>query len=305
MARSAFGRARARGNPSAAAIGLAVVLAALLAVPMAGASTPALAGSWTPSVTTRHGGCGAITGTPLRFSLSSGVERWNGSARAETCRPQSGGRTTLSNATDSAEITAFLPVHLDARKTGVRVVWNLSVVLTSAAAPRTGGAKCSATRNSSAVDYGYTWVNRSSRTQDCFVLAEAALTGSVYLYDRTTGAVWPATYSWPGISNVSGVRIADRQLEVAYSNSTYWSQNYSSSSSSNASFGTNGSVRLSAQAVWYVNGSFTATDRYVLVVSLVGSAEAECDGFRSASASADFTSRGPGLSEVLGAPVVL
>jgi len=108
----------------------------------------------------------------------------------------------------------------------------------------------------------------SFQYQWCDVEAVISIVGSASLEDLSTGQVTSPANHWGGFSLASGRQIIDYRWIGGYSNRSYWSKNFSYSSSDNWSFGNTSSFSGTISPKWYINGTFRSADRYEVVLTL-------------------------------------
>lgn len=288
------------GSPRGFGIALLpVVLSVLVLVPTAAAIGPASHGSWVPTLANFRGGCSSLRASAPMFSLPTGVGSWNASGASQTCGKGAGGQDVKSVAQSTGSLMVIRPIHLGARAHGVAIGWNLSAAYNVSANHTGRPGRCPNQVNVTTANYSYTWVNTTSRVQDCLVMAMIEVTGTAFLKDRTTGAVIQGTSNWSGVEFISGIEVSDYSYSVTYSNSSFWAQNYTRGASYNTTWGGALAGTLTASPVWYLNGSFNRTHGYLLVASISVLVLAECLGFASSPALVTFDARAPGLSETL------
>lgn len=248
-----------------------------------------------PSTDQELSGCGAASAPLPRFSIANDSGRMRSSAYSRIC---SRGNGPFGSEGDAATtLTIEMPVRLATGPGGVNVSFRISAALadSGSVAPT---ARCAVVRQSDDYDFGYTWYNYSQMMSTCYALGSAQVEGTALLEDLSTGATYSPSNAWTGAYNVSGRENSSFSYRGNYSNASDWSLNASGSYSLNASYGSSGSVAGTWYPTWFINGSFRASDRYRLEVTLSTASMAESYGYRacSASASVDLWGSGRGLA---------
>lgn len=278
------GLTRTVGSGAGAALAMSLIM---LAAP-ASALVPAGAfphATWTPSVSYSTAGCAAARTSHASWSSVSGVGHWKGDAWAHICPSGSGGPATYSSSGTSGSISISAPLTFPGGTGGVNVTWNISVAeFVQASVPTLGS--CPKTVTSYPYNAGYSWINTTIVSRDCSDSAIASLYASVYVLDSTNGSYYQSTNYWNGLAVSAGHSVYSTTTITTYSNSTYWVDN--STSTYSTTYGHTPSARFlgTVMPTWYVNGTFSPTDKYFVVTYISGYDSAGVYGWVRANAQA-------------------
>lgn len=251
---------------------------------------------WSTTLNQNLAGCVSAKTNDPTFHVATGVGRWKGTSRADSCPPSRGGRATLSESEIFTELEVDVPVHFNRTSTGVRANWTLAFNISTFGATRIPSYVCPTTYyNYSFYDayYNYTYLYRYV-AQDCEVLGQVDVAGYAYLVDTTTGATRYGT-SWTGFSNSSGFAVDAYEIRTNYSgNSTFWPSNNTVQASYNGSWGAAATLSEQIAPCWWVNGTFAPHDHYQVQLFLDLSVVSEVYDVPGAAAGAVFDARTPG-----------
>jgi hypothetical protein len=259
---------------AARGLGLAsLTLALLLAAGTATASLGPLGGGafpgalWSSVGSFSFHGCAAGKLEHPTFSASSGIGHGFVSATASSCPKSQGGFLSDTVGLSSVETIVTDPIVLTSADHGVNVSWNYSVRATDSLAHAVHlscPATLTSTHYSVGAPYNYTYWDNSSSTY-CYGAAVVQVDGGAYLTDVTTGAVYYAGGAWAGQSNTSGFTLDSSKSTQNYSgNRSYYAYNSTSSYNNDQFEGSSGVLAAPLLPDWWINGSFSSSDRYVV-----------------------------------------
>jgi len=271
------------------ALGVALIMA------MAPASAAGLGpngftkATWSPFHEVFGEGCTTAKIGKLNFSPKTGAGHFTTSTTgAKTCGKAEGGKTADSITEIEGEISSDVPVKLTSSNVGVSESWNIQAAGTTKA---TGGAAptCTPTVYSGNDNFGYTWFNYSEAFALCDVESIVEIYGYSFLVDTTTNNEVASDYNYlitPIMENLSGNQIDWEAISYTYSNSSYWAYNYSGSYSYNSSWGPSGSVSATYTPTFYLNGTFTTGDKFMVETDIIMYLGAQVDDWTKGTASA-------------------
>ncbi|MCI4366997.1 MAG: hypothetical protein L3K08_04515 [Thermoplasmata archaeon] len=293
-------RRYARATAGLGAIG-AVLIMILSPLAAAGAAHPAASKtSWVPNYGWSSSGCGKVVSPKPIFKPGTLVGKWSGSASASSCSKPVSGIGTSSYDSASGGMEVFLPVTLSGATSGVNVTWNLLVAYDTKAATF-NAASCPLVRSGN-YSYYYTylssWVNTTDWYSDCSASASADIYGSAYIYDVTSGASYYPSNYWSGAYKSYDAYNDSSASLTTYSNPADWANNYSYSSSYGYRNGGAGSgvIGASNSPTWFINSTFSSTDRYVVVAQISNSVSASIYGLKGAGATTSAAINAGGLT---------
>jgi hypothetical protein len=259
--------------------------------------------SWVPNSSLSSDGCGKVKETQPRLTASTGDGRWAGTATASTCSKVLGGIGQDSSASTYGGLTVYVPVKLSGSTGGVNVSWSLLVAL----AVKASVISASSCPFSYSYNYSYyysyypSWVNTTEYSGYCSADASASISGDAYILDTTTGTIYDPSNYWNG-AGINYDRYNDSSYSVTnYSNPSFYRDNYSYSNSYGYQSGGTGSMTLTpaSSPTWYINGTFTKSDKYVVVAEIDASVSASIDGLKKSTTSAMLNAAGPSNYEDL------
>jgi hypothetical protein len=241
-----------------------VTIMALSSVASAGVAHPAAfpGAYWSPFTYRDNSGCAQAHAFPAHWSAATGAGKSRGATSAKTCPAYRGGTSVGSYGDVGQTLNVWAPVTLSSGAGGVNVTWSLQITASESGAV-TGPTSCPTTVSHYDYNYGYTWVNYTYTDGYCYMDAYFSVYGSAELYDMTTGTYYSSTNYWSGIYNETYSYNDTFGYMYNYSNSSYWSSNYSyGPTSSNYSYGAPASISTTVTPTWYINGTFVSTDSY-------------------------------------------
>lgn len=273
------------------ALGVALIMA-LAPASAAGLGPNTFAkATWSPYHSVFGEGCTTAKLGKLNFDPKTGAGRFTTSTTtAKTCGKAEGGKSADSITEIEGEIGSNVPVKLTSSNVGASETWNIQATGVTKA---TGGATptCTPTVYSGNYNYGYTWFNYSEAFALCDVESIVEIYGYSFLVDTTTNTEVAYDYNYlytPIMENLSGNQIDWEAISYTYSNSSYWAYNYSGSYSANYTWGSPGSVSASYTPTFYLNGTFTTGDKFLLETDIVFYLGAQVDDWAKAAASASL-----------------
>ncbi|HTT26092.1 MAG TPA: hypothetical protein VMH90_03915 [Thermoplasmata archaeon] len=283
--RSPLRRGGRRGSGRARIVARVGTIAAILSLltatlATAGALSPPFRGAYWSAFSTRDAsGCSAGASLKSHWSKLTGVGTMFVTGHAKSCRGPS--KVFGSSSTTGSEIQVSVPLHPGRNPSGVNVSWSIVATLTT-----TGGVlgipTCAPTRSNVSYNLGYTWENYSSIAFACYGIGSVTIGGNAYLEDLTTGTQSEANNSWTGVTNLSGVETYSFADRYNYSNASYWGYNSSYSFSQNHTYGPLGLLVGRWSPTWFLNSSFTPTDRYIVVSTISITVNAQAFGYPKA-----------------------
>ena len=231
--------------------------------------------TWSATVTTELGftnknHCGHESAPRQSWSGSSGIARLRGSTFATDCATRYGSGLVPGQAKIVQTVNVSVPVSLLTGKGGVNVSWSIRV--SGNASDAINGSlnpvHCPPIYQRWNTNLGYTWVNVTRESYICGAITSIGVLGSALIVDKTTNRTFFPSKAWGGLIAGSG-RINETGKSVTnYSNSSYWKRNSTATAYLNRSWGTYGSITGSYKPEWFINGTFNASDSYILVVSI-------------------------------------
>jgi hypothetical protein len=255
--------------------------------------------TWAPYTDRSSSGCATAQAYPAHWAAASGHGKFKGDTTATTCPAYRGGAKTESYGDVYGELTVTAPIHLPTGTGGVNVSWNIVVAGSTTGTASTSGG-CPVVYYNGSYNYGYTWYNYSDADSDCGAIGEVSLYGFTYVYDVTTGTYSYASNYWNNAYNTSGIENYSYSDSYTYSNSSYWIYNGSYSYSANYSYGSAGTLSGTYNPTWFVNGTFTHTDKYNVITEIEPSMDAEVYGYASGHATAALNmASGPNHEDLL------
>lgn len=276
---------------SAAAVALIMIVSPLATA----AVTPAVfkGAVSDPSYNVNWQGCGVAKSSEPKWSKTTGILHWLGSSTSTTCKKVLDGVGSSSSADSGFSENLGIPLKISSTATGLNVTWSMVAGWTEKAANYTAKG-CPSYKYNYSYNYGWSWVNTTYTDSDCSIDASVNLYGSVYLVDETTGSYYYPSNYWNGLYRSFDEYNDSYSGTTTYSNSSYWQDNYSYSDSYGYRSGSIGSGAFTPanSPVWWINGTFSGHDTYVLFPYLDGSVSTDCYGSGKASsiASLDLSS---------------
>ncbi|MCI4367811.1 MAG: hypothetical protein L3K08_08665, partial [Thermoplasmata archaeon] len=98
---------------------------------------------------------------------------------------------------------------------------------------------------------------------------------------------YPSNY-WYEPYNVSGIVTENYSTRQTWSNASYWSYNSTAKGNVTYSYGSSGNLTGTYTPQWFVNGTFSASDQYIVTTYVDIICDVNVNGFGSGKASASI-----------------
>jgi hypothetical protein len=261
----------------------------LTSIPVTDAAT--LAGfrgaAWNPVLDKAVGGCARGSALVPHWSRVTGNGTWRATGNARTCPRSQGGATSVSYADAEGELTVQAPVYVPAGRGGVNISWNIDIWAVTAGRIN-GSSYCPTQTTISSVNYGFSWFNTTYTQAYCAAMSEIFMVGAASVIDRTTGVVYYPSNYWYEPYNVSGIVTENYSTRQNWSNASYWVYNSTVKGNVTYSYGSTGNLTGTYRPQWFVNGTFSASDRYLVSTYVDIICDVNVNGFGSGKASASI-----------------
>jgi len=233
--------------------------------------------------------CGSAIAGLNGWSPWSGVARMTGTSLSKVC-PWTGSPYGTPIIWGDGEVNQFLliqaPVKMPSGKGGVNIswTWNISENWTVRVSGPRNPVSCPVLSSNTSTKLSNTWKNVTYENSDCGGYAEVEVTGNVSLVDLSTNTTYRGSpRGWIGVGGEAAWQNLTIKTLTNYSSPASWTKNSSAAIYDNYS-SPSGSFRGSFGARWWVNGTFSATDHYLLYIGL------------TAEQSSYFYSSSPGVA---------
>jgi hypothetical protein len=246
-------------------VSLAFLAVAVLCVALPTSAAKVTGVAWSLGVSENHLGCGHVVASTPRSGRANTTVFWEASAASHECAGAAGTANAYSDASTAMGGWANFSHAFSSGRGGIALTWNLTFdAWVFATVPNASRCPPGASNSSTYLSAYSTWENTTYRGKVCYSFAWVGIEADAWIVDLTTGSTVYVSHAWPGELAEAGGSVDLSNVTTNYSNPSFWRYNSSVSRNTGAIGPASASLNGSYTPTLYVNGSFVASDRYLV-----------------------------------------